>query len=291
MHSTTFRIIQKKISNIQISSVYSILLIGFLFLLNLQSMAQGSINITPKRIIFDGQKRIMEMNIVNDNQDSAKYSLSFVQIRMTEDGAFQVITSPDPGQNFADKYIRIFPRTVRLGPNDKQIVRLQLANSDQMKPGEYRSHLLFKSLVPQKALSAADIKKDSSVLLNIEVNFGVTVPIIIRIGESTTMVNITDIKVVNADNGSKRLQLNLNRTGNMSVYGEVSVIYIPQSGKEIQIGLLKGVAVYSPNSLLKVRVDLEIKPDIDLGKGKIRVIYSSKSEPRTEKLAEAELVL
>jgi len=260
-------------------------------MLNLSLWAQGILNINPKRVIFDGQKRIMELNLTNESQDSAKYSISFVQVKMTEDGVFQWITTPDPGQNFADKFIRVFPRTVRLGPNDAQVVRLQLTNVDKLETGEYRSHLYFKSMIPQKALGSEDIKKDSSLLLNIEMTFGVTIPIIIRVGESTTIVNISDLKIESVSDGSKILHLNLNRSGNMSLYGEVDATYVAPNGKETSIGLTKGVAVYTPNPLLRVQVILENKPDVDLSKGKIRIVYSSKNETHPQKFAEAELVL
>jgi P pilus assembly chaperone PapD len=272
--------------------IFIVFFVSFNLLLNVRVTAQGNINISPGRVIFDGQKKIMELNLTNgDHQDSAKYTISFVQIRMTEDGVFQWINDPDPGQKFADKFIRVFPRIVRLGPNDTQVVRLQLTRSDQLENGEYRSHLYFKSMVPQKALGAEDIKKDSNAMFNIEMTFGITVPVIIRVGEPTTMLNISDIKMETSTDGFKKLNLNLNRTGNMSVYGEVSAIYVAQNGKETQIGLLKNVAVYTPNLLLRVKVDIDTKQNVDLTKGKIRVVFSAKSGTRNEKLAEAELVL
>lgn len=268
-----------------------ILFVTFAAFFYMHSNAQGSLNVNPGRIIFEGQKRIIELNVNNDSQDSAKYTISFVQIRMTEDGLMQWITTPDPGQNFADKFIRVYPRTVRLGPGNTQIVRLQLTNTDQLQPGEYRSHLYFQSMVPQKALGAGDINKNTGVVLNIEATFGMTYPVFIRVGESTTKLNISDIKLESKTNGPKTLHLNLNRSGNMSLYGEITASYIALNGKETQIGLLTNVAVYTPNALLKVQMDLDSKKDLDLTKGKIHIVYSAKSGKGVEKYAEADLVL
>jgi len=276
--------------NIHISFLFIIFFVGFNLLLNLQLMAQGNLKVTPMRVIFDAQKRILELNVSNDSQDSAKYVLSFVQIRMTEEGVMQWINTPDPGQKFADKYIRIFPRTVRLGPGDTQIVRLQLTKTDQMEQGEYRSHLYFKSLVPQKPLGATDVKKDSGVFLNIEATFGITIPVFIRVGESTTKLNINDMKIETAANGSKQLKLTLNRTGNMSVYGEISVIHVAPNGKETKIGVLGNIAVYTPNALLRQIIDLDDKKGTDLSRGKLRIVFTSKTGTNNEKLAEAELM-
>ncbi len=290
-----FHLFFHKVQKIRIKISFLILFyplfFSFLVLLNVHLMAQGIINITPKRLVFEGQKRIMELNLSNDSQDSAKYSISILQIRMTEDGYFQTITTPDIGQNFADKNIRFFPRSVILGPNESQVVKVQLIKSDQLEPGEYRSHLYFKSLIPQKALGDEDVKKDSTFLLNILATFGVTVPVIIRVGESTTTQSITNLKLLTATDGTHKIGLVINRTGNMSIYGDISVMYIAPNGKETKIGMSKGVAVYTPNLLLKVQVDVDNKSDIDLSNGKIRVLYSSQSEIHPEKYAEAELNL
>jgi len=78
------------------------------------ALAQGNLLITPRRVVFEGNKRTQELNLANTGQDSAKYNVSMIQYRMKEDGSFEEITIPDPGQNFADKYVRFFPRTVSL---------------------------------------------------------------------------------------------------------------------------------------------------------------------------------
>src|SRR3954451_16837434 len=75
-------------------------------------IAQGNLLVTPKRLIFDATKRSAELNLVNIGKDTATYLISFTQNRMKDDGSFENISSPDPGQNFADKNLRFFPRTV-----------------------------------------------------------------------------------------------------------------------------------------------------------------------------------
>src|ERR1035437_5104872 len=222
-------------SNICYLGVFSSFLISFIFIFNIPLMAQGVINVSPKRAVFEGQKRIIEVNLTNDGQDSAKYTISFLQLRMTEDGKIEEIINPDPGQNYADKNIRFYPRSVMLGPNESQVVRLQLTKSDQLQNGEYRSHLYFKSMTPQKILGEALPNKDSVVSLSIRPIFGVTIPVIIRVGISDTKINITDLKFETIADGSQRLHFVINRTGNMSVYGDISVLHIAPNGKETKI--------------------------------------------------------
>lgn len=275
------------------SWVIFLLFISMIILLSSQLRAQGNLLVFPHRVVFDGQKRVIEMNIANAGQDSAKYNISFLQYRSTEDGAYEKITVPDPGQKFADKYIRFLPRTVMLGPNETQVVLLQLTKSEQLEPGEYRSHLYFKALRNHnKTMEEGSVKKDTTIMsVKIEPIFSITVPVLIRVGESTTTVKLTDLKLEKAVDGSNKLTLSINRSGNMSAYGDILVSHIAPNGKETKVGLLNGIAVYTPNSLRRLTINLENKSSVDLSKGTIRVLYSSQSDKRTEKLADAELAL
>ena len=111
-------------------------------------MAQGNLLITPKRAVFEGSRRSMNLNLANIGQDTATYAISMVQIRMNEDGSFETITEPDPGQRFADRFIRFFPRSVTLGPNESQLVKLQLIRQGEMTPGNI-VHTCIRA-VPEK---------------------------------------------------------------------------------------------------------------------------------------------
>jgi hypothetical protein len=86
-----------------------------------QMIAQGNLLLMPRRIVFEGAKRYEEINIANTGIDTAQYIVSFMQIRMKEDGGFQEIKQPDSGQHFADRYLRFFPRSVSLSPNEAQV--------------------------------------------------------------------------------------------------------------------------------------------------------------------------
>ena len=283
--------VQKFKSLFLYSGTLFIFLFSIFLFLNIQLMAQGVISIAPKRVVFDAQKRIIDVVLTNEGKDSANYTISFMQLKMTDDGKLEEINNPDPGQKFADKNIRFYPHSVRLGPNESQAVKLQLTKVDQLEPGEYRSHLYFRSMTVQKALGIDNFKKDSSVSLNIAPIFGVTIPVIIRVGESTTMVSISDLKLETENDGTHKLNLILNRTGNMSTYGDITALHIAPNRKETKLALLYGVPIYSPNNIHRIKLNLEVKSDIDISKGIIRVIYSSQSETRPQKLAEAELVL
>ena len=76
---------------------------------------------------------------------------------MKKDGNFELINQPDSGQYFADKNFRFFPRTVLLAPNEAQVVKVQLTGINDLKPGEYRSHLYFRAINNEKPLGEKDL--------------------------------------------------------------------------------------------------------------------------------------
>ena len=274
---------------------YRILSGGLLFfaiLMPPKIQAQGNLLITPRRVVFEGNKRSQELNLANTGKDTAKYNVSIVQYRMKEDGSFVEINTPDQGQNFADKFIRFFPRTVTLAPNEAQVVKMQLIKTDQLKQGEYRSHVYFRAVPKQTALGTEEKVKDSTAIgVKLVPIFGITIPVIIRVGESATKVNLSDLKLEIISDTIPRIHVTFNRTGNMSVYGDLSVEHISGLGIVQQVGIVKGIAVYTPNPVRKFQMDLDNKAKVDYHSGSLRVTFSSQSDSKPEKYTEAELKL
>ena len=257
----------------------------------LKLQAQGNLLITPRRVVFEGAKRSQELNLANTGSDTAKYNVSIIEYRMNEDGSFTQITTPDEGQNFADKYIRFFPRSVTLAPNEAQVVKMQLIRTNELQPGEYRSHIYFRAVPKQTALGTIEKPKDSTAIgVKLVPIFGITIPVIIHSGESTMKVTLSDLKLEILNDTVPRLQFTFNRTGNMSVYGDILVEHISPHGVKTQVGIVKGIAVYTPNALRKFQMNLDNKAKADYRNGTLKITFSSQ-DTKSEKYTEAELKL
>ena len=279
---------KKKSYSYIFNSVATILLI----VLSSDARAQGNLLINPKRVIFDGTKRSHEISLANIGKDSATYIVSFVQNRMTDDGNFEPIVQPDSGQNFADKYLRIFPRSVTLGPNEAQVIKVQVNQFNKLQLGEYRSHLYFRAVPNIRPLGEDSAKKDTSdVSVQLTAIFGISIPIIIRSGESNTRVNLSNLQLENRSGNTPALKVRFNRTGNMSVYGDLSVDHVSNQGKVTRIGLIKGISVYTPNKVRNIFIKLDKNAEVNYRSGKLQVNYLASSEEKSEKLASAVLSL
>ena len=274
-----------------IISIPAILLV-LIFSQYTETSAQGNLLITPRRIVFDGSKRSMDLNLANTGQDTATYAISIVQIRMKEDGSFETITEPDPEQRFADRFIRYFPRTVTLGPNEAQAVKVQLIKSNELLEGEYRSHIYFRAIPTTAPLGEEDKAKDTTTIsVKLEPIFGITIPVIIRKGQSTAKVTLSDLSFELVNESEPRISFVFTRTGNMSVYGDITVNHISPEGKITRVGMVNGVAVYTPNTIRKFQFNLNALPGVDFRSGKLHITYTASSDVKPVSYAESELLL
>jgi hypothetical protein len=255
------------------------------------SIAQGNLLLMPRRVIFEGTKRYEELNLANTGKDTARYAISLMHVRMKEDGSFEEISEPGAGENFADKYIRFFPHSVVLGPGESQVVKIQLNRSNELTAGEYRSHLYFRAIPNQLPLGQILAVADSSISIRLVPVFGISIPVIIRAGESNTEVNLSASSFEMAEDTIPVLNMTFSRKGNMSVYGDISVDYISPQGKTIAAGAIKGVAVYTPNISRRIKFNLEKNQAIDYHSGKLHIRYTTPAESKQATIAETDLAL
>lgn len=260
---------------------------AFLIIAIPQVSAQGDLMVLPKRLVFDGSNRSQEIHLANTGQDSAIYALSFINYRMTEYGAFEQVESPQEGQRFATDFLRYFPRRVSLGPSEAQTIRVQLNRIVDLEQGEYRSHMYFRAVEKQEALGLEDEQASDGISINIKTVFGISIPIIIRHGDSTTEVSLSNSSL-DLIGEFPKITMTLNRSGNMSVYGDLKIQYESHTGNTIDLELIKGIAVYTPNSTRIFSVELHNHSGVNFKEGKLKITYTSESG---EELAMTEINL
>ena len=243
--------------------------------LSFQSRAQGDLLVTPTRVVFEGNKQMEELTLLNMGKDTATYSITYVQKNMQEDGSFVNILKPDSGQMFAEPYLRIFPRQVTLAPREPQVIMLQYRRKADMITGEYRSHLFFRSEKNYNPLGLRRSVKDTTLVsVQLIPIFGMSIPVIIRIGTVSAHSTLSDLKLITQQGTMQSLKITINRTGNISTYGDITIQYIPTHGKPFEIGVAAGVGVYTNLGKRSIIVKLRNAPGTILKDGKLTVLYT-----------------
>jgi hypothetical protein len=265
------------------------LIISFVF--SYDSNAQGNLLLTPMRLIFDGTKNTQELNLVNIGNDTATFSISFINYKMQEDGTFVKAEKSDEMQMSAEPYLRIYPQRVTLAPGEPQVIMLQYRRKSNMQPGEYHSHLYFRAEKDNTPLGMKNPKTDSTHLtINLIPVYGLCIPIIIRTGDAKVNITLSDLKLEKKPELTNWLKLTLNRSGNISTYGDIIVEYLPAKGKAIQIGAIRGIGVYTDINKRNIAIKLNNSSATPYLNGKLRIRYISNDESKkSEVLAEGEL--
>lgn len=256
-------------------------------------MAQGNLVIMPRRVVFeDAKQRTQELNIANNGTDTAKYLVSVIQYRMLESGNFELITLPDSGQYFADKNFRFFPRSVVLGPNEAQTIKIQVINTAELKPGEYRSHLYFRAVAKENPIGEKlDKNPAKTISVSLVPTFGIAIPVIIRVGISPAVVSILKSEFTLNSENPPILNLTFSRRGNTSVYGDIKVNHISEQGKVTPAGLAKGFAIYTPVKIRHFAFNLDKSLGIDYRKGKLQILYTTSSDSKPVIITESSINL
>jgi len=263
----------------------------FIFLISCGStlVAQGSLLIFPKRLVLDGKKKAERLVLSNTGKDTAVYSISFIEYKMNENGEMLEIDKEEPGLNFSSPYVRIYPRVVTLGPNESQILKVQAYNTQALADGEYRSHLYFRAEKENTALGTAKKEKETMLSIKLEAIFGISIACILRKGMDSTTVSVSDMKYLNTNEKEDFLEFKVNRTGNMSAYGDFSISYTAVNKRIYEVGNGKGIGVYAPGNFRNMKIKLNKPDNVNFIGGSFKVIFTENESKKV--LTEAELKL
>lgn len=246
--------------------------------------------VTPTRIVLQGRTRSAELTLLNTGDAPATYRLSLVNMRMTGDGVLEPATERREGERFADRMIRFAPRQVTLAPGTPQRVRLLLRRPADLPPGEYRTHLLIRTLPEVGA--GRDIETlagaERGIKLRLIQVFGVSVPVIVRHGPLAASVAISEVALRRRQ---RRLTLELTRTGERSVYGDITAVYQRAGGPPLAVGEVRGIAVYTPNRERTVALPLRPPAGVRFDRGRILVTYRTPAEEGGQVLAETAIAV
>jgi P pilus assembly chaperone PapD len=265
---------------------------------NAAHAAGGQLMVTPTRLVLDGNTRHATLSLVNTGTTATTYRISVLLRRMNANGDLEEVKTPTAAEVIASKLARFSPREVTLPPGVTQNVRIQIRKPADMPPGEYRSHVLFLEVpaaeTGKTSLNGLNGQKSDEVSFNITQVYGVSIPLIVRHGETSAKVGLSDMAVIPNPKPADPalLKLSLNRTGNRSVYGTITVDFIGPNGVK-QVGLSPSMAIYTGLDRRTTHLPLNV-PASQLKHGKLRVTFTETLAPGKQAdkpLATAELAL
>lgn len=246
--------------------------------------AQGDLLVAPTRVILNGS-RGTEVILSNIGSEEATYRISLELRRMQPDGNLADVKEADAtaAERAALEMVRYAPRRITLPPGQPQSVRIAARAGADLPEGEYRVHLAFRA-IPKPAPASTPGEQAEGIKISLVPIYGVTIPVIVRQGRLSAQVAIADPRVLRTDRGAQ-LELQLERNGESSTYGELRVI---KGGKELYMA--RGVAVYP--EIGRRRVALPLTPEQAAAiSGPVRIEYREMPEAGGDLIAALDTVL
>ena len=251
-------------------------------------LAAGDLLVAPTRIILDGS-RGTEVVLSTIGSAPATYRISLEIKRMTAAGGLDEIAEENatPAERAALDMIVFSPRRVTLPPNQPQVVRVGVRVPEGLPPGEYRAHMLFRAVPDVVPAVGAEAKPEGAgVSIALTPIYGITIPVIVRVGDLGAEAVIGDAWVSEGADGPA-FNFDLSRTGSRSVYGDIEVT---RPGVAEPLLVARGIAVYPEVGARKVslRVPDEVAAKL---KGPVRIRYSDDREIGGGTIDEADRVV
>jgi fimbrial chaperone protein len=218
--------------------------------------AAGSLSIAPTRLIFDGHTRVATVYLSNKDDLPATYRILLKNKRMLETGQIVDAVTPLPGERPAADLVRFSPREVVVPPHGSQTVRVMLRNPSegQLPGGEARTHLVFQSVPTVPSVEDLASRQDHIVAQAI---IETSIPVIIRRDNPTASISFSGSALDSLPDrdGNPVLQVVLERAGERSVYGDLTVD-LETDGGSACVGRMVGLAVYTPTPRRVIRLPL-----------------------------------
>ena len=245
----------------------------------------GDLLVAPTRLVLDGRKGA-EIILNNIGDEPATYRVSVEFRRMTQKGDLVDVAAPSVADKAAEDMLIYAPRKVTLPPHEPQAIRIAARPPQGLPDGEYRVHMLFRAIPPATPVVQPAAVEAKGVQFQLTPIYGVTIPVIVRLGNLEATAGIANVQLERRDSGAA-IGLDLTRTGTRSTYGEVRVL---KAGVKDPIALLKGVAIYTEVPQRHVSIALADPYKNGLS-GPVTVQYIETFDDGTHLLAQTQAVL
>lgn len=259
-----------------LSRVLNILLMAMAFVPFMPPMADAGIAVTPTIVMIEGRNRYGDITVVNTGTDMTSYEMGWRFTRMVEGEGRYVNSDVSTTEFDVSKHLIFTPRRVTLGPSSAQKIRIALRlDGEAPPPGDYRAHFFVRELPGNAAIPSAPADKRQATI-GVNINFGLTVPVIYRVGEPNDTAKIGTVSVSrDPDTGQIKLKVPVTKSpSGYSMLGRVGA-YLVKDGKEKPIGGVANANIFPEINSRTFDVVLKV-PSLD--SGTLKVVYQDRDD-------------
>ena len=251
-------------------------LMGLLLMLTASTAWSQGVSVAPSRILLDGRTRAATVFLSNRSDEAETYRISLVFYIMEDNGTLVRADSlATAAANFAGEVLRYSPRRVVIPAGGSQTVRLLVRRprDRDVDDQEFRAHLSVCSIPTVPRLREVEdqlpeLESENQFIARPVASVETLVPVIVRFGRPEAELGVSSAGF--SPDGA--VTFRLDRSGQRSLYGNLTVTYFDPAGNETQVYYGRGIAVYTPNPSRL----FTLKPPnagLDLTRGRVVIDY------------------
>ncbi|MGQ8367402.1 fimbrial biogenesis chaperone [Glaciecola sp. 1036] len=204
--------------------------------------------ISPTRVNFDNRERMKEVILINTTTKARVYRIEWGEYLALEEGGYKEFEEPIAEVSALSPYVRMTPRQVRLGPGERQTIKLQLRKKGSMTDSEYRSHLKFIALPPEDETIPEDTSEGMKMKINMLVSY--SIPVVYQPKKLHVEASVVEYSIDRRNDGGADLKLTLAKRGEQSAYGRLEIY--TKDGQ--RVGLANNISIFKELDRAKTTV-------------------------------------
>jgi len=233
-------------------------LIATLAFVSLSLAAQPDIHFNEYRILLTEKNTSQNYRIFNQGDSEASCRVSFIDYLISEKGQLTLAKEAEKLSSSASSMLKASPSKVLIPPLSNQKVKVLVRRLKKKSDQEWVSYL---------NLQCKDANPELQNGLNLLPNYIFNIPVVVRKGNLSATAQITQAKLISKNN-NQIVEFILNRTGQRSLYGDISIS--DENGSEI--GSMIGVSHYQQTTNLPLSIILKRSP-----KGKTTIKFKERA--------------
>lgn len=198
--------------------------------------------VDPLRLVFKDGKNSARLTITNTSKTQKQYRIKTFPLRMDKNGGLHKPEKVTKREAIATKMVHFSPRVTTIPSGKMQTVRVAVRRPPGLPAGDYFTYINV-SIVPLK--EPLPQKKTEKGAVALSMNIGISLPIIVTVGEEDAQVDLSSVQLFKNKENKKEFRMALRRGGKYNSYNSISV-YGMVNGEEKLIAHNKRVVTYVP---------------------------------------------
>jgi P pilus assembly chaperone PapD len=204
-----------------------------------------AVSVSPVALYLDHRRRTTTLTLYNpgDRPEEIEVGFAFGHARSDSTGRVAVEFTEDPapeGRPSVVPYLRAFPRRLRLGAGERQVVRVMVTPPADLEDGEYWGRVMVTSRGGQRPVE----ERQGDIQMQIELTTVVAVAVNYRHGQVSTGLRLEEARAVETA-GTVDLVTRIDHTGNAAYLGRLTAEIVAADG-EVLAAHEEDMVAYEP---------------------------------------------